>query len=236
MVKMKNEENMLERSKERKEQPQDEFGSASMEAKKWILECLQDGEVHERREIASYLKEQDKGRGRLRPGVIAGGFKMLLASGEIQTEGRGMYRKGPGRDMGSLRGRVRAVYERFQRELDRACTGNILGTTEEDFRFIQGAKEVNALIEEKLWGVTGRGPEAGSWQEEPAGESREGTEPGKAIESEPTQPEAREKKTNERPGKEETDISRRLAVYKNQQRNIKFVSAFRCYKISSIRR
>ena len=30
--------------------------------------------------------------------------------------------------------------------------------------------------------------------------------------------------------------SRRLAVYKNQQRNIKFVSAFRCYKISSIRR
>lgn len=187
----KTEERTEERSVERTKETQMETGSASMEAKRLILESLEDGEVHERREIAAYLKKQDAGRGRLRPGVIAGGFKMLLASAEIQTEGRGMYRKGPGRDMASLRGRVRAAYERFQRELERACTGNILGTTEEDFRFIQSAKEVNALIDEKLWGVERKEPEAKAT--EGSGEAAKPKEK-KAAETKRAKPAARKEK------------------------------------------
>ena len=103
------------------------FTSKTAEVKSLIAAFMgQVQEEAERKDIVEYVQTHiDNG---VTDGVIAGAIKMMTADGEIYPVRRGCYVKGVGKAKSTTFEKIYNVCRRFQLDLDRACTFNMLPT------------------------------------------------------------------------------------------------------------
>lgn len=126
------------------------YSSASMEAKTLILECVADEKEHERKELIEYVTAHAQKKEAMTSGVLAGAFKMLMASGQLVSYNRGLYQKGTGILEVDFQGKVFLTFEKFTKELDKICTVNMLQASEKDMTFIRKIAEINGVLHEKI--------------------------------------------------------------------------------------
>lgn len=162
------------------------FNSISEEGKALVMEYMAtvNGEV-ERKDIIKYIQNNISNKETLTLGIEAGIIKMLSASGELVAVSRGKYRKGIKMESLSLKVRVLNLFENFQKELDRACTVNLLKAADDDKEFIRKVGEISNQLEGAIW----------SLEEVEETEVTEQAEEKKEVE-EPEKKEADDKKGN----------------------------------------
>lgn len=162
------------------------FNSISEEGKALVMEYMAtvNGEV-ERKDIIKYIQNNISNKETLTLGIEAGIIKMLSASGELVAVSRGKYRKGIKMESLSLKVRVLNLFENFQKELDRACTVNLLKAADDDKEFIRKVGEISNQLEGAIW----------SLEEVEETEVTEQAEEKKEVE-EPEKKEAEDKKGN----------------------------------------
>lgn len=130
------------------------FNSISEEGKALVMEYMAtvEGEV-ERKDIIKYIQNNISNKSTLTLGIEAGIIKMLGASGELVAVSRGKYRKGIKMESLSLKVRVLNLFENFQKELDRACTVNLLKAADDDKEFIRKVGEISNQLEGAIWSL-----------------------------------------------------------------------------------
>lgn len=128
------------------------FNSISEEVKALVMEFMAtvEGEC-ERKEIVSYVKERIGNKETLTDGIMAGGIKMLTASGELVVVNRARYRKGVKMESLSIREKVLALFNGFQKDLNKAVTVNVFDLTDDDMAFCKKVNELSNEIESRLW-------------------------------------------------------------------------------------
>ena len=128
------------------------FNSVSEEGKALVMEFMSTvtGEV-ERKEIVAYVKEHISNKETLTDGIMAGCIKMLTASGELVVVNRARYKKGIKLESLSLRDKVLALFNGFQKDLNKAVTVNVFDLTETDLAFCKKVNELSNEIESRLW-------------------------------------------------------------------------------------
>lgn len=128
------------------------FNSISEEGKALVMEFMATvkGDI-ERKEIVAYVKEHISNKETLTDGIMAGCIKMLTASGEIVVVNRARYKKGVKLESLSLREKVMALFNGFQKDLNKAVTVNVFELTEADLAFCKKVNELSNEIESKLW-------------------------------------------------------------------------------------
>lgn len=129
------------------------YTSVSAEVKQLIMDSLKDGAEHERKEIVAYISEHVQNKEVLTDGIIAGSFKMLLASGGIKNVSRAIYQKGTPVEMMSIKEKVLGVFRKFRADLDKVCTVNMLYATPEDIEAIKAFSDLSNLIESEIWKI-----------------------------------------------------------------------------------
>lgn len=125
------------------------FSSASEEVKTLINEFMAsvEGEV-ERKEIVAYVKSHIN---EVSDGVLAGAIKVLTASGELVVVNRAIYKKGTKLESLTLREKVLALFNGFQKDLNKAVTVNVFDLTDTDLNFCKKVNELSNEIESQLW-------------------------------------------------------------------------------------
>lgn len=128
------------------------FNSMSDEGKALVMEFMNtvEGEV-ERKEIVAYVKENISDKSKLSDGIMAGVIKMLTATGEIVVVNRARYKKGTKLESLTLREKVLALFNGFQKDLNKAVTVNVFDLTDSDLAFCKQVNELSNEIESKLW-------------------------------------------------------------------------------------
>lgn len=128
------------------------FNSISEEVKALVMDFMAtvNGEC-DRKEIVSYVRENISNKDTLTDGIMAGGIKMLTASGELVVVNRARYKKGMKLESLSLRDRVLALFSGFQKDLNKAVTVNVFDLTDSDLAFCKKVNELSNEIESKLW-------------------------------------------------------------------------------------
>lgn len=107
------------------------FTSKSAEVKHLVLEFMSLSEQPvSRNDIVKYV--EDNVRCEVTDGVIAGAIKMLTCAGEIIPVQRGIYVKGTGKVKATSFEKITNLCKRFQLDLERACTVNILELTDHE--------------------------------------------------------------------------------------------------------
>ena len=107
------------------------FVSRTAEVKSLITEFMeQSDEAVERKDIVNYVQAHVSEE--VTDGVIAGAIKMMTASGEIFPVSRGVYVRGAGKRQTTVFERIYSVCKRFQGDLNRACTVNVLELNSEE--------------------------------------------------------------------------------------------------------
>lgn len=107
------------------------FSSRTAEVKAIIAKFMaRQEEPVERKEIAAYVLEQITGE--VTDGVIAGAIKMMTASGELYPVQRGRYTKGAGKAKATAFEKIYNICRRFDSDLEKGCTFNMLELTEEE--------------------------------------------------------------------------------------------------------
>ena len=105
----------------------------------------------DRKEIVAYVKEQISDKEKLTDGIIAGALKILTATGEVVVVRRARYKRGVKLDSLCLRDKVIALFEGFQRDLQKTCTMNLLGVSNEDVEFIRKVSVLSDQLESDIW-------------------------------------------------------------------------------------
>lgn len=128
------------------------FNSISEEVKTLVNEFMATvkGEC-DRKDIVKYVKEHVQDRSVVSDGIIAGSIKMLTATGELVVVSRARYKKGIKIDNLCLKEKVIALFETFQRDLQKACTVNLLGVSNEDMEFIRKVSALSNQLECDIW-------------------------------------------------------------------------------------
>ncbi|MCC2818875.1 hypothetical protein LK537_16365 [Lachnoclostridium pacaense] len=128
------------------------FNSISEEVKTLVNEFMATvkGEC-DRKDIVKYVKEHVQDRSVVTDGIIAGSIKMLTATGELVVVSRARYKKGIKIDNLCLKEKVIVLFEAFQRDLQKACTVNLLGVSNEDMEFIQKVSALSNQLECDIW-------------------------------------------------------------------------------------
>ena len=107
------------------------FTSKSAEVKHLVLEFMGDSEQPvSRNEIVKYVQEHVCAE--VTDGVVAGAIKMLTCAGEIIPVQRGVYVKGSGKRKATSFEKISNLCRRFQLDLERACTVNVLELTDHE--------------------------------------------------------------------------------------------------------
>lgn len=107
------------------------FTSKSAEVKHLVLEFMGASEQRvSRNDIVKYV--QDNVSVEVTDGVVAGAIKMLTCAGEIIPVQRGIYVKGTGKVKATSFEKITNLCKRFQLDLERACTVNILELTDHE--------------------------------------------------------------------------------------------------------
>lgn len=129
------------------------FNSMSDEGKALVMEFMNTVEVGEveRKEIVAYVKEHISDKSKLSDGIMAGVIKMLTATGEIVVVNRARYKKGTKLESLTLREKVLALFNGFQKDLNKAVTVNVFDLTDSDLAFCKQVNELSNEIESKLW-------------------------------------------------------------------------------------
>lgn len=128
------------------------FNSISEEVKALVNEFM--GTVKgecDRKEIVKYVKEHISNKDNARDTVLAGALKMMVTSGELVVVSRARYKKGVKMEQLGLKEKVVALFEAFQRDLQKACTVNLLGVSNEDMEFIQKVSALSNQLECDIW-------------------------------------------------------------------------------------
>lgn len=107
------------------------FTSKSAEVKSLVLQFMgENTEAVTRNDIVKYVQEHVSAE--VTDGVIAGAIKMLTSAGEIIPVQRGIYVKGSGKVKATSFEKIANLCKRFQLDLERACTLNILELTDHE--------------------------------------------------------------------------------------------------------
>lgn len=107
------------------------FVSRTAEVKSLITEFMeQTDEAVERKDIVNYVQAHVVEK--VTDGVIAGAIKVMTADGEIFPVSRGVYVRCAGKRQTTVFERIYSVCKRFQGDLNRACTVNVLELNSEE--------------------------------------------------------------------------------------------------------
>ena len=118
------------------------FTSKTSEVRCLITEFM--GQIQrevERKDIVEYV--QNHVEREVTDGVIAGAIKVMTADGEIYPVRRGVYVRGFGKTKDTIYEKIYNVCRRFQIDLDRACTFNMLELTEAEKRVYPNVLELS---------------------------------------------------------------------------------------------
>ena len=142
------------------------FSSRTAEVKALITSFMAEQEKPvERKKIADYVLDHNVAD--VTDGVIAGAIKMMTASGELYPVQRGMYIRGTGKAKSTAYERIYNICKRFDCDLEKGCTFNILELTEAERtvygefsdcalelrNYVRERTEVLAAILEKVRGL-----------------------------------------------------------------------------------
>lgn len=125
------------------------FTSKTAEVKSLIAAFMgQVQEEAERKDIVEYVQTHiDNG---VTDGVIAGAIKMMTADGEIYPVRRGCYVKGVGKAKSTTFEKIYNVCRRFQLDLDRACTFNMLELTDVEKSIYPQVQELSEQLRDEV--------------------------------------------------------------------------------------
>lgn len=125
------------------------FTSKTAEVKSLIAAFMgQVQEETERKDIVEYVQTHiDNG---VTDGVIAGAIKMMTADGEIYPVRRGCYVKGVGKAKSTTFEKIYNVCRRFQLDLDRACTFNMLELTDAEKSIYPQVQELSEQLRDEV--------------------------------------------------------------------------------------
>lgn len=125
------------------------FTSKTAEVKSLIAAFMgQVQEEVERKDIVEYVQTHiDNG---VTDGVIAGAIKMMTADGEIYPVRRGCYVKGVGKAKSTTFEKIYNVCRRFQLDLDRACTFNMLELTDAEKSIYPQVQELSEQLRDEV--------------------------------------------------------------------------------------
>ena len=154
------------------------FNSITEEVKELIDRYMENGKTYERKELVQFIRENIQNKETLTDGIIAGAIKIKGLDGSLVTVARGVYRKGIKLENLTMRERVMAILDDFQKDLNKACTANLLNVTDEEVGFIRKVNELSNEIESRIWKM-----EESTVQkaEEPVGPEKAEVKPGKAT-------------------------------------------------------
>lgn len=125
------------------------FTSKTAEVRSLIAAFMgQVQEEAERKDIVEYVQTHiDNG---VTDGVIAGAIKMMTADGEIYPVRRGCYVKGVGKAKSTTFEKIYNVCRRFQLDLDRACTFNMLELTDAEKSIYPQVQELSEQLRDEV--------------------------------------------------------------------------------------
>lgn len=129
------------------------FNSITDEGKALAMEFMSTVDTAERKDIIKYIQNNISDKENLTLGIEAGIIKVLSGTGELVVVSRGVYRKGIKIESLSLKARVLNLFENFQKELDRACTVNLLKAADDDKEFIRKVGEISNMLEGAIWSL-----------------------------------------------------------------------------------
>ena len=125
------------------------FTSKTAEVKSLITEFMgQVQEEVERKDIVEYVQTHIENG--VTDGVIAGAIKMMTADGEIYPVRRGCYVKGVGKAKSTTFEKIYNVCRRFQLDLDRACTFNMLELTDAEKSIYPQVQELSEQLRDEV--------------------------------------------------------------------------------------
>ena len=125
------------------------FTSKTAEVKSLITEFMgQVQEEVERKDIVEYIQTHVENG--VTDGVIAGAIKMMTADGEIYPVRRGCYVKGIGKAKSTTFEKIYNVCCRFQLDLDRACTFNMLELTDAEKSIYPQVLELSEQLRDEV--------------------------------------------------------------------------------------
>ena len=125
------------------------FTSKTAEVKSLIAAFMgQVQEEVERKDIVEYVQTHiDNG---VTDGVIAGAIKMMTADGEIYPVRHGCHVKGVGKAKSTTFEKIYNVCRRFQLDLDRACTFNMLELTDAEKSIYPQVQELSEQLRDEV--------------------------------------------------------------------------------------
>ena len=125
------------------------FTSKTAEVKSLIAAFMgQVQEEAERKDIVEYVQTHIENG--VTDGVIAGAIKMMTADGEIYPVRRGCYVKGVGKAKSTTFEKIYNVCRRFQLDLDRACTFNMLELTDAEKSIYPQVQELSEQLRDEV--------------------------------------------------------------------------------------
>lgn len=125
------------------------FTSKTAEVKSLIAAFMgQVQEEAERKDIVEYVQIHIENG--VTDGVIAGAIKMMTADGEIYPVRRGCYVKGVGKAKSTTFEKIYNVCRRFQLDLDRACTFNMLELTDAEKSIYPQVQELSEQLRDEV--------------------------------------------------------------------------------------
>ena len=125
------------------------FTSKTAEVKSLIAAFMgQVQEEVERKDIVEYVQTHIENG--VTDGVIAGAIKMMTADGEIYPVRRGCYVKGVGKAKSTTFEKIYNVCRRFQLDLDRACTFNMLELTDAEKSIYPQVQELSEQLRDEV--------------------------------------------------------------------------------------
>lgn len=125
------------------------FTSKTAEVRSLIAAFMgQVQEEVERKDIVEYVQTHIENG--VTDGVIAGAIKMMTADGEIYPVRRGCYVKGVGKAKSTTFEKIYNVCRRFQLDLDRACTFNMLELTDAEKSIYPQVQELSEQLRDEV--------------------------------------------------------------------------------------
>lgn len=129
------------------------FSSMTEEVKALInnfMATIESGEC-ERKEIVAYIKENIIDKEKLSDGIIAGAIKIMVANNELVVIQRARYKKGVKAENQSMKEKVIALLEGFQKDLSKVTTVSLMEVSPNDIEFIKKINEISNQLECEIW-------------------------------------------------------------------------------------
>jgi hypothetical protein len=124
--------------------------SMSAKVSEIIRDIISDGKEHERKEIVDRIIKETDEKEKLTSGIIAGAIKVFIERGELLSVRRGVYQADVSTNKTGTKLKVHRLMTKFQRDLEKICTVNVLQLSEEDIEFIKEIQEINSGLKNEI--------------------------------------------------------------------------------------